>query len=63
MKEVRENTEKDVVFILVGNKIDLTSQREVSHEEAFSLKNEINVKYFETSIYQDTIPSHGKTIE
>lgn len=63
IEEVRTNTGGDVPFILVGNKVDLEEKREVSIEEAFKLKNELNVKYFETCIFLNQLPSHAKTID
>ena len=63
IREIKDNTEEDIVLMLVGNKIDLVSQRTVTFEEAFELSTELNVPYFETSIFMDKIPSHGKSIE
>ena len=37
------------VLILVGNKIDLESERQVSHEEALHLAKRYKMQYFETS--------------
>lgn len=41
--------EKDVPMILVGNKIDLVGQREVSREEAEEVANQYGIIYVETS--------------
>lgn len=63
IEEVRTNSGRDVPFLLVGNKVDLHEKREVSIEEAFRMKNELNVQYFETSIFLQKLPPHGRTIE
>lgn len=39
MKEVKENNEESIVFMLVGNKLDLVEERVVTYEQAFELKN------------------------
>ena len=54
-KELREQILRvksdivDIPFILVGNKIDLTDDRQVSEEEALQLALEWRCKYIETS--------------
>ena len=40
---------KELALVLVGNKIDLKDNREVSSEEAQSFAKQNNIKYFETS--------------
>lgn len=35
MKEVQENSNKNIVFFLVGNKLDLVENRQITYEEAF----------------------------
>jgi len=47
-EEIKEVTPK-ISLILVGNKIDLVDQREVSREEGEELANELGVSYIETS--------------
>ena len=44
---VKDNS--NVPLILVGNKVDIESQRKVSKEEAQSLADQWKVKYVETS--------------
>jgi len=53
-REVESNCDKDVQIAIVGNKCDMESQREVSHEEAnnFAIKN--NSTYFEASAKSGT---------
>lgn len=43
LKEIRENTDKEPVIMLVGNKIDLEHKREVSTKEGkeFAEKNKL----------------------
>jgi small GTP-binding protein len=47
-EEIKEVTPK-ISLILVGNKIDLVDQREVSREEGEALAEEIGISYIETS--------------
>lgn len=47
-EEIKEVTPK-ISLILVGNKIDLKDQREVSREEGEELANELGISYIETS--------------
>jgi GTPase SAR1 family protein len=47
MNSIRENTERSVVIVLVGNKCDLP--RQVSFEQAQAFASQHGVKYFETS--------------
>lgn len=44
-----KSEDKNIPFILVGNKVDIESQRKVSKEEAQSLADQWKVKYIETS--------------
>ena len=46
---MRVKSNESVPFILVGNKLDLESQRVVTAEEARELANKWNVQYIETS--------------
>ncbi|MBD3253710.1 MAG: GTP-binding protein [Candidatus Lokiarchaeota archaeon] len=46
--EINSNT-KEISMILVGNKIDLVDEREVSPEEGKKLAEELNLSYIETS--------------
>ena len=49
LEEVRNNSDKKCVIYLVGNKIDLENEREVSKEEAINFARIENIKYIETS--------------
>ena len=50
LSEVEQHAYPDVMVFLVGNKLDLESEREVSREEAMRFQRENNIKYWiETS--------------
>lgn len=54
--ELRNYTESDIPFVLIGNKCDLEPEREVPFEEALALKEQIPelVAVLETSAREDT---------
>lgn len=49
LKELKEYADKDIVVLLVGNKIDLKKLREVQREEASSFAEKNGLAYIETS--------------
>ena len=49
LEEVRINSDKKCVIYLVGNKIDLADEREITKEEAENFAKKENIKYIETS--------------
>ena len=49
LEEVRMNSEKKCIVYLVGNKIDLVNERQISKEEAEAFAQQENIKYIETS--------------
>lgn len=49
LNEINKYATDDVVKLLVGNKCDLESQREVSYKTGKALANELNVPFIETS--------------
>jgi Ras-related protein Rab-1A len=49
LEEVRINSDKKCVIYLVGNKIDLVNNREISTKEAENFAKKENIKYIETS--------------
>jgi Ras-related protein Rab-1A len=53
LSEARGYTNDDIAVILVGNKIDLDSDRTVSFEEAKSFADREGLAYFETSAKMD----------
>lgn len=49
LAEVEKYAKPDIVKLLVGNKCDLESQRQVTKEEGQELADSLNVKFIETS--------------
>ena len=49
LEEVRLNSDKNCVIYLIGNKIDLENQRQISHDEAELFAKKEKIKYVETS--------------
>ena len=49
LDDIRENNKMGIGKILVGNKADLISEREVSVEDGKKLADTLNCQYFETS--------------
>jgi GTPase SAR1 family protein len=49
MDEVEQHAEKNVLLVMVGNKLDLTEERQVSEEEARNFCKSKDVKYIECS--------------
>jgi small GTP-binding protein len=49
LHDVKEVARSDVVTVLLGNKADLTDQRDVTREEAEAFAQANKMKYFETS--------------
>ena len=52
---VNQNCEADVATLLIGNKADLTEERQVSRAEAEQLAADNNMEYFETSARAGTM--------
>jgi len=59
LNELRQQANPELVFLLVGNKMDLYSLREVSKEEGqqFTIKN--GILFFETSSLDSTSAEKG----
>lgn len=53
--ELQKNVQEPMFLLLVGNKIDLDSQRAVSREEAFMYSQSIGAKFLETSVVRDQV--------
>ena len=49
LEEVRLNSDKNCVIYLIGNKIDLSNQRQITKSEAENFAQKENVVYLETS--------------
>ena len=49
LQDVKDVAREDVVLILIGNKSDLESKRQVKYEEANDFAQKFNMKYFEVS--------------
>ena len=49
LEDVRNNSDKKCVIYLVGNKIDLADERQITKEEAEDFAKKENIKYIETS--------------
>ena len=49
LEEVRRNSDKNCVIYLVGNKVDLIKERQITYSEAQLFANKQNIKYIETS--------------
>ena len=47
LKEIKINSNPDIKIILIGNKVDLENEREVTYEEAKKYKEENQILYFE----------------
>jgi small GTP-binding protein len=51
--EVKKKVTEDIPMIIVGNKIDLSSNRKVSYEEGEAFAKELNMQYLECSTKLD----------
>jgi len=49
MKEIKSSTSEDLEIILVGNKIDLLNNRQVTTEQGQMLADSYNIRFIETS--------------
>ena len=49
LEEVRINSEKNCVIYLIGNKIDLSNERQITSNEANNFAKKENIRYIETS--------------
>ena len=49
LEEVRLNSDKNCIIYLIGNKVDLEQQREISYDEAKFYADKEKIKYLETS--------------
>ena len=49
LNEIKKNTSKNIVKVLIGNKIDLNDKRVISFDEAKEFADNNSMKYIETS--------------
>jgi small GTP-binding protein len=49
LQEMHEHADKDIVIMLVGNKLDLKASREVATDDAKRFAQKNNLLYIETS--------------
>eukprot|EP01105_Mastigella_eilhardi_P008022 TRINITY_DN197_c0_g2_i2.p2 TRINITY_DN197_c0_g2~~TRINITY_DN197_c0_g2_i2.p2 ORF type:complete len:142 (+),score=40.00 TRINITY_DN197_c0_g2_i2:207-632(+) len=54
LRELRENSDKDVVVVLVGNKCDLANLREVKTDDAQQFAKDNHLSFLETSALDAT---------
>ncbi|CAK63748.1 unnamed protein product (macronuclear) [Paramecium tetraurelia] len=55
LNDVEQLASPDVIKILIGNKIDLNSNRKVSYDKGKQFAQENRLEFFETSVLQDRI--------
>ena len=53
INDIKENTTSDIIFFLVGNKIDLIEKEEIDEKEVKKFAEEMNIDYFRTSAKKD----------
>jgi Ras-related protein Rab-1A len=54
LSEVEKHASENVVRLLVGNKSDLESKRQVTYEEGKELADSLNIKFIEASAKANT---------
>ena len=54
MESIYEHADQNICKVMVGNKIDLESERKTSYKEASDLAAQFQMKYFEASAKTDT---------
>ena len=53
VEELQRNTSKDIVIVLLGNKVDLTANKNVSHDEVLAYAQDNGLIIIETSAKTD----------
>ena len=53
IKRINKNNKGDIPCIIVGNKCDLESKRQVNKQEGMDLAQSLGTKYYETSALTD----------
>ena len=54
MLEIKDKTSKDIKLMIIGNKIDLTDEREVKNEDALKKADTLGIPLMETSALDAT---------
>ena len=54
IEEIKEKTSKDIKLLVIGNKIDLNEQREISTKEALFKFKDMDISLMEASALDDT---------
>ena len=54
MENIKNNAPENAKLILVGNKIDLPNDRQISFEEGENYAGKFNIKFFESSAKEGT---------
>ena len=49
VEDVKNNSNKDVILVLIGNKCDMVQERMVAREESLKLARDYEMLYIETS--------------
>ncbi|CAD7014030.1 ras-related protein RHN1 [Ceratitis capitata] len=53
IQELHRHVQEPMVLTLVGNKLDLPAQRQITHDEAFMFASSLGATYFEASAESD----------
>ena len=54
IEEIKEKTSKDIKLIIIGNKIDLKDERDITTNEALNKFKGMDIPFMETSALDDT---------
>jgi GTPase SAR1 family protein len=54
LREIKEFAPNNVMFVLVGNKLDKLTEKIVTTKDALTLSQELNCNFYETSTKENT---------